>query len=203
MNIVNKKDGDSDVVHFIVRVLKDGGTLAYPTDTVYGLGCDATNKRAVKKIHLLKGTSNDKQLLVLLPSLAMAKKYVVLSKKSLKLARENWPGPLTLILTTTSYAKKIFRTDTLAVRVSSNAIAQAIVKSLGVPLISTSANLMGKAPAMSGQEVMDIFSTTDMKPDIILDAGRLKKSKGSTIINCTNQDELLLVRQGDVKVKIK
>lgn len=200
VNIVNKQDGDKEVIDFVVRALREGKVIAYPTETVYGLGCDATNKRAIKKIYALKGKSESKLLLVLVANMAMAKKYVVFSKAAAVIAKENWPGALTLILPTTLSGKKIFGSSTLGLRVSSNPIACAIVKSLGVPLISTSANLTNQEPARSGREVIDIFAQASTEPDLILDAGKLKKSKGSTIVDCTGSD-MKIIRQGDVKIK--
>lgn len=236
MNIVNKQDGDKEVIDFVVRALHEGKVIAYPTETVYGLGCDATNKRAIKKIYALKGKSESKLLLVLVANMAMAKKYVVFNKMASMLAKEYWPhsakasrgvpqskkspaspaiaslvaeasaketataGALTLILPTTLSGKKIFGSSTLGLRVSSNPIACAIVKSLGVPLISTSANLTNQEPARSGREVIDIFAQASTEPDLILDAGKLKKSKGSTIADCTGSD-MKIIRQGDIKIK--
>lgn len=183
----------------MVRALRDGKVIAYPTETVYGLGCDATNKKAVKKIYAIKGKSEQKQLLVLVASSAMAKKYVTFNKPAQRLATTYWPGALTLVLPTTPLGKKLFGTLTLGVRISSNPIAQAIVKSLGEPLVSTSANLTGQAASRSGQEAMESFAKCDSEPDLILDAGKLKKSKGSTIVDCTGVD-FKIIRKGDLKI---
>lgn len=214
VNIVNKQDGDKEVIDFVVRALREGKVIAYPTETVYGLGCDATNKRAVNKIYSIKGKSEQKQLLVLVASLAMAKKYVEFNKMAAKLAKEYWPhsakasrgmphakGALTLVLPTTPLGKKTFGAPTLGVRISSNVIAQSIVKTLGEPLISTSANFTGEVAAKSGQEVIDSFTKNNLEPDLILDAGKLKKSKGSTIVDCTGA-EIRILRQGDLKITI-
>lgn len=200
MNIVNKKDGDKEVIEFVVRALREGKIIAYPTETVYGLGCDATNKRAIKNIYKLKGIDSNKQFLVLVSSLAMAKKYVVFNKAANKLAKKYWPGALTIILPTTSLGKKLFG-STLGVRVSSNPMAQAITKSIGTPLVSTSANMTGNKAAQSGAEVMEIFAEARFEPDLILDAGKLKKSKGSTIVDCTTEEKKI-IRQGDVKIEL-
>jgi L-threonylcarbamoyladenylate synthase len=199
MNIVNKQDGDKEVIDFVVRALGDGKVIVYPTETVYGLGCDATNKKAVKKIYAIKGKSEQKQLLVLVANLAMAKKYALFDKTALAFAKKYWPGALTLVLRTSPEGKKLFGTPTLGVRISSNPIAQALVKSLGKPLVSTSANLTGQPASRSGQEAMEAFAECDSEPDLILDAGKLKKSKGSTIVDCTGAD-LKIIRKGDLKI---
>lgn len=199
MNIVNKQDGDKEVIDFVVRALRDGKVIAYPTETVYGLGCDATNKKAVKKIYAIKGKSEQKQLLVLVASLAMAKEYALFNKTALAFAKKFWPGALTLVLRTSPEGKKIFGTPTIGVRISSHPIAQSIVKSLGVPLISTSANATGQPAAQSGQAAIEAFAKSDSEPDLILDAGKLKKSKGSTIVDCTGED-IKIIRKGDLKI---
>lgn len=201
MNIVNKQDGDKEIIDFAVDYLRQGKIIVYPTETVYGIGCEATNQRAVKRILKLKGSSGAKQLLVLVANLKMAKEYANFNSQAMRLAKSYWPGPLTLILTTTELGYQIFKTKTIGLRISSHELATALVKKSGKPLISTSANLAGEEPAQSGLEAAAIFSKTKDEPDMFLDAGKLRKSKGSTIVDCTQKD-LKVLRQGDIKLKI-
>lgn len=199
MNIINKEDGNDDIIDFAVDYLLRGKVIAYPTETVYGLGCDATNLRAVKRINKMKGNEDNKQSLVLVDSLKMAKEYAVFNKSSLELVKKNWPGPLTLILPTTVLGKKVLKNSTVALRYSSSEIATALVKKLKKPLVSTSANLSSDKPARTGLEAASKFIFTEDEPDIILDAGKLAASKGSTIVDCTGE-KLVVVRRGDVKL---
>lgn len=219
MNIINKEDGNDDIIDFAVDYLVRGKVIAYPTETVYGLGCDATNLRAVKRINKMKGSDESKQLLILVDSMKMAKEYAVLNKAALDLARRYWPnsasnsakasldkkasqglpGPLTLILPTTPFGKKLLKNSTVALRYSSSEIATALVKKLKRPIVSTSANLSTDKPARTGLEVANKFITTEDEPDIILDAGKLPASKGSTIVDCTG-DKVIVVRRGDLKL---
>ena len=209
MNIINKKDGNKEVVEFVANYLLSGKIIAYPTETVYGLGCDATNIRATKKINKLKGSEEKKQLLILVSDMKMANEFAVFNQAGLSLTKKYWPsvknktleskGALTLILPTTEIGKKIFKTKTIGLRISSNELAMSLVKKLGRPLVSTSANLIGGVPAQSGQQVMDSFADHDLQPDLILDAGKLNKSKGSTIVDCTTEN-FKIIRQGDLKI---
>lgn len=201
MNIVNRNDGDKEVVEFAAAFLLEGRVVVYPTETVYGLGCDATNKRAIKRIYSMKGREFEKGFLVLVDSLKMAKQLVVFNKAATQFAKEFWPGALTLILPTTPEGKKLFKSKTLGVRISSNTLATAIVKKIGRPLISTSANLTGRPAAQSGRQVMDIFESANDQPDLVLDSGKLGKSKGSTMVDCSS-DKPVVLRQGDLKIKI-
>lgn len=201
MNIVNRNDGDKEVVEFAAAFLLKGRVIVYPTETVYGLGCDSTNKKAINRIYEMKGREFDKGLLVLVDSMKMARQYVSFNKAALKLAKEFWPGALTLILPTTPEGKKVFKSETLGVRISSCSLATALVKKIARPLISTSANLTGQLAARSGQEVMSLFEPLADQPDLVLDAGALRKSKGSTIIDCSGNTPVIL-RSGDLKIRL-
>jgi len=185
----------------VADYLERGKIIAYPTETVYGLGCDALNKRAITRLNKMKGRDAGKQLIILVDSMTMAKKYVKFTSEIANIAKTYWPGPLSFILPTTELGRQVFKTNTLAVRISSNEIATAIVKKIKRPLVSTSANLSGSQPARSGLEAAAIFIGEQDEPDLILDAGKLKISKGSTILDCTLA-EISIVRQGDVKFKI-
>ena len=157
-----------------VKILHQGGTVAYPTETAYGLGADFFNPLAVKKVYAIKGRSFKKRLSVLVSSLAQARKLVKLDSRSLKLARKYWPGPLTLVL------PAVDGKETLAVRQSSAKLATALIRKLGRPITATSANLSGRPENYSAEEVIKSFKNRKRRPDLVLDAGRLPQRKDST-----------------------
>lgn len=194
-----KNTDDKTAIKRAAEYLRQGKIIAYPTETVYGLGCDVKDRKAVNKIYKIKGKSEKKALLFLVSGIKMAKEYVVFDKQALKLAKEYWPGALSLILPLTEKGKKIFKRTDGGVRISGNKIATAIVRKLKNPIISTSANLSNQPSALSAKEVEEYFKDKKNKPDLILDAGKLKKSKGSTIVSLINK-ELRIVRDGDVKI---
>lgn len=202
MKIVKIEKGkEAEAVKLAVEYLKAGKVIAYPTETVYGLGCDATNPRAVAKIYRIKGKEEKRALLFLVSSLAMAKRYLVFTKLASALAKTYWPGALSLILPLTEAGKKIFKRMDGGVRISSNPLAQAIVRKLASPFISTSANISGQPASSSAKQVVKYFAARKYQPDLVIDAGPLKKSKGSTIINLTKTEPVVL-RAGAVSIKI-
>lgn len=139
----------------VVRILREGGIILYPTDTVWGLGCDATCAAAVERIYRLKGSQNKKSMLVLCSSADMIVRYV---NKAPGIAFEVMSlatSPLTLILPGASGVAPnlIPEEGTLGVRVPDHAFCQRILRGLGRPIVSTSANLSGEAAPVGLQEV--------------------------------------------------
>lgn len=188
-----------------VKILKSGGTVIYPTETSYGLGADATNKKAVKKVFAIKKRDPTKPMTIIVSSLKMAKEYADFNSLSLKLAKQYWPGALTLVLPLKKgLAKPIFaqvkgECKNLGVRLSPNPIALAIVKKLGAPLISTSANLSGDAPGYQIKDIISQFKDKSNKPDLIIDAGKLPKIDTSTVVKAGDKGVKIL-RQGPVVI---
>lgn len=195
---INPRKPERKVLEKAVNILKKGGVIVYPTETCYGLGADAENKSAVKRIFKIKKRKFEKSFLVLVSSLAMAKKYVIFNKLALKIAKKFWPGPLTLVLEVKD--KKKFKSKTLGLRISSSKICQALVKKSNKPLISTSANLSGQPPIYSISEFLKQFKNKKYQPDLILDAGRLPKVSPSTIIDLT-KDYPKILREGPIERK--
>ncbi|HLD49518.1 MAG TPA: L-threonylcarbamoyladenylate synthase [archaeon] len=154
-----------------VSILKTGGIIVYPTETAYGLGCDATNKKAVRKIFVIKKRAKAKKLPVIVSSVAMAKKYAVIRKNQEKMLKKKYT---TIVFP----AKK----GTTALRISCNNIARSLTKKLGKPIVATSANISGSEPIYEISAIKRIFSG---KVNAIIDAGNLKKKKVTRIINAT------------------
>ena len=122
-----------------VKILKTGGVIVYPTETSYGLGCDATNKKAIKNIYKIKKRAKGKPLTVIVSSIRMAKRYAIIKKKQEKMLKKKY--------TTFIFPMKkpmALRKDTVALRISSDNIARNLSRKLGKPVVSTSANLSGK-----------------------------------------------------------
>ncbi|MDP2586373.1 MAG: L-threonylcarbamoyladenylate synthase [Candidatus Komeilibacteria bacterium] len=187
------KNNSADIIKMAVKVLRAGGAIVYPTETAYGLGADFLNPKSVKKVYQIKGRDFKKQLSVMVSSLAMAKRLVKFDKLSLKLAKKHWPGALTLVLQRKDTAK------TLALRISANQLATAIVKKIKNPLTATSANLSGQGEFYSAAEIVSQFKNKKHQPDLIIDAGKLLKQKPSTIVKVID-DQINILRQGSVKV---
>lgn len=178
------------------RLLRDGSLVAFPTETVYGLGADATNGRAVASIFETKGRPRFNPLIVHVPHLAAAEQIAVLSPLARQLAQKFWPGPLTLV------AKRqpdiaisdlvSAGLDTIALRVPAHPVAQALLAAAGRPLAAPSANRSGRVSPTTAQHVSDDLMG---RVGMILDGGATQLGLESTILDVTG-DDVRLLRSG-------
>lgn len=178
-------------------ILKDGGLVGIPTETVYGLAANALDSNAVKNIFMAKGRPQDNPLIV---HIADIKDLNILVKDipetAIKLANEFWPGPLTIILNRSSIVPKTVSAglDTVAIRIPSHPIARAIIRAAGVPLAAPSANTSGKPSPTTAQHV---FNDLNGKIDAIVDGGTCNVGVESTVITLVGEKPKLL-RPGKV-----
>jgi tRNA threonylcarbamoyl adenosine modification protein (Sua5/YciO/YrdC/YwlC family) len=181
----------------IVSVLRDGGIIIYPTDTLYGIGCDALNVRAVEKICALKGINPQKSnLSIICNDLSFISEYAKVNTQTFKLMRKNLPGPFTFILPTTSSLPKIYKNKkTIGIRIPNNNIIREIVAQLGNPVLNTSAKT--KTTEEDIEYITDpelIFEKWGNAVDIVIDGG-YGEVEPSTVVDCTG-DEPEVVREG-------
>jgi tRNA threonylcarbamoyl adenosine modification protein (Sua5/YciO/YrdC/YwlC family) len=185
MTVFDLKTSPGQKLKRLAELLARGEVIAYPTETVYGLGCDATNREAVERIYSIKDKDKNKQLLLLVGSRSMAEQYFEFNALSRRLAKRYWPGALSLIVPVRSEYQNVFGADPVGIRLSSNPVATSLSRRLGKPIISTSANPSGQLAALSGDQVTAYFAN---KPDLVAalaDAGLLNDSPGSTIVDTT------------------
>lgn len=143
-----------------VKALQRGGVIAYPTESVYGLGCDPTNLQAIEKLLKLKQRSPDKGLILIAAEFEQLAPYLADIDSSLKAEiLSTWPGPVTWLWPAQSSVSKLLRGmhETIAVRVTAHPLAAALCRAFRGPLVSTSANLSGQPPARSSEEVFNQF----------------------------------------------
>ncbi|MGB0879656.1 MAG: L-threonylcarbamoyladenylate synthase [Polaribacter sp.] len=171
--------------------LEAGKTILYPTDTVWGIGCDATNFEAVSKIYTIKNREESKSLIVLVSSLNMLKKYVQVSKKALEIL-QNTEKPTTIIYKNSKgFAENIMaEDDSIAVRIVQDDFCRKLIKQFGKPIVSTSANISGKSTPKSFSE---IDNTILDNVDYVVNLYQHKKTnKSSTILKIVgNKIEVL------------
>ena len=177
-----------------VKILKQGGILAFPTDTVYGLGADAFNPQAVQRIYEVK--KRPKQLAFPLLIADMSQLAAVaepISGIACSLARHFWPGGLTLVLPKAASLPDYLATGTsIAVRVPDHPICLALIRCLGKPIIGTSANITGRPATLTADEVRQQLGD---KVDLIIDGGKCPCGSESTIVDVTHEVPVIL-RQG-------
>ena len=183
-------------VEKVAQFLRDGGLIVYPTDTVYGLGCDIFNTKAVEKICWYKGIDSKKaNLSFICYDLSDIAQYAKVDDKTFKLMRKNLPGPFTFILNGSSSLPKTFRNKkTVGIRVPDNNVIRALVKELGNPIMSTSV----KDDSTDETEYFTDPELIDEKmghiADAVIDSG-YGQLVPSTIVDCTG-DEPVIIRQG-------
>lgn len=188
----------------IVFEILNGKVLVFPTETSYGLGCDATNQAAVDRIFKIKGRSDDKPLLVAVDSIEMAKKYLLWNYNLDRLAYRYWPGPLTVVgeYAVGKLAKGVVGKDnTLAIRVSDYPLIKSIIEKIQRPLVATSANLASQPSLYSATHFFEIFQNQKEQPDIILNYGELPKNPHTTIVSAIGS-KIQILRPGGLEVQI-
>lgn len=184
----------------ITRMLTDGAVMLYPTDTVYAIGCDLFAKGAIERVRQIKRMSNDKPLTFLCSSLSNISEYAQVSDEAYRLMRRLVPGPYTFLLPCTKLVPKLVmnpKRKTTGIRVPDQGICQALLKSLGNPIISTSAHIAdqdGDFPTM-GLEAAKLFDSLDSLVDVIIDDGLDNRFEFSSIIDFSG-DQPEIVRQG-------
>jgi L-threonylcarbamoyladenylate synthase len=169
-------------LHEAVRLLKQGGLIAFPTETSYGLGVDPFNAQALKRLFALKGRQEDKPILVLAEGPSQLSLLVEeIPPIFHHLMQHFWPGPLTLIYPARPEIPAALTggTGTIGVRQSSHALAGRLVQALAGPVTATSANPSGALPAVTANQVQDFFGD---KVDCILDGGPSPGGAGSTLV---------------------
>lgn len=179
----------------VVAVLRDGGIVIYPTDTLYGIGCDALNVRAVEKICEMKGINPQKSnLSIICNDLSIISEYAKVSTPVFKLMKRNLPGPFTFILPTTSSLPKIYKKKkTVGIRVPDNNIIREIVAQLGNPVLSTSViDELEESEYSTDPEL--IHEKWSNFADLVIDGGT-GGIEPSTVVDCSD-NEPVIVRQG-------
>ena len=180
------------------QIVRRGGLVVYPTETVYGLGCDPLNVQAVKRILDVKG-DRKKPLPVLAASLVDADKVAFVSPNGKKLAAKFWPGHLTMVFPKKPALPDLvtFGWDSVGLRIPDNDIALQLISLSGGLLIGSSANRTGEEPARSVQEI-----SGELKElvDVVLDGGPAGQGRPSTVVYLTSEKPRIL-REGPISLK--
>ena len=192
-----EENPDPRRVRQIVEVLRNGGVIIYPTDTVYGMGCDITNQKAVEKICRIKGINPNKHnFSFVCADLSNISHYTrVITKPVFKMMKKGLPGPFTFILEASSQVPKILHSNkkTVGIRVPNHGIPRAIVEELGQPILSTSIRDEDEIIEYSTDPEL-IFEKYQNLVDVVIDGG-YGSNMPSTILDCTG-DEVVVVREG-------
>jgi len=190
---INPDNPQERLIKRVVDVLKDDGVIAYPTDTIYGIGCDIFNKKALERIYLLKGRDRAKPMSFVCSDLSHISKFAKVSNYAYRIMKRLLPGPYTFILEASSEVPRMLmpKRKTVGIRIPDNAIATMLVETLGNPIISTSANISGEDIISDPREI-DLFMGNIL--DLTVDGGMLP-GEPSTIVDLTG-DSPVLLRKG-------
>ena len=181
-----------DQIKEAISVLKKGGVIAYPTDTIYGIGVDISNSRAVKKILKLKGRGCKKPLSVAVASFPMIEKIAKLNSKQRCLLKKYLPGPFTFVVPKKKIVPDIVtaNSDLVGIRFFEHRLTNTIIKKFGSPIITTSANVSGQKEIMNYQDLK-------LEVDYIV-KGKCNYKLHSTVVDLANNK---ILRQGSGKIK--
>jgi len=180
----------------IVKILEGGGIVAYPTDTIYGIGCDIYSKKGLEKIQQIKGRDKNKPLSFICSDLAHISQFAKVPNYAYRIMKRLLPGPYTFILDASSEVPRMLmpKRKTVGIRVPDNTIVLSIVKELGHPLITTSANFSGEDVISDPFEIERIMGK---QLDAVINGGRLS-GEPSTVIDLTgNAPEIIRKGAGD------
>jgi len=191
---INPQNPDPEIISGTVDMLQNGQIIVYPTDTIYGIGCDILKPKAVQTIQKIKNRKKQKPLSIICADLKDISRWALVSNFQYKILKKYLPGPFTFILKASKEAPKILqdpKRKTIGIRIPNNKICQQIVQELGNPVITTSVNKSGKQNYANPDKIKkDWFG----KVDLILDAGQIK-GEPSTVISLID-DKIEIIRQG-------
>ena len=179
------------------EILKQGGIVAFPTDTVYGLGAICTDEEAVKKIFAAKGRDEGKPLSILVASIEQAEKIALeIPEKARRLMEKYWPGALTVVLKKRPEISDVVSAgkDTIGIRMPNSRMTVSLLEAAGMPLAAPSANTSGKRSSVSAE---DVICDLNGKVDMILDGGICPVGISSTVVDLTG-DKPIILREGTI-----
>lgn len=203
MSIFVKIESDESLRKGLIQaceIISKGGVIAFPTESFYGLGVNATNANAVKRLFTIKKREPDLPILILTSSLEELPKYVTsIPQKAREIGEKFWPGGLTMVFKS-SRALPILLTagkEKVGIRISSHPVAFALSRSLNVPITATSANISGSPPCIAAEQVAEYLGH-DL--DLILDGGITEGRYPSTVLDVTTEPPVM-IRQGIIRAE--
>ena len=197
---INDLESSKNDIKTAADVLCGGGLVAFPTETVYGLGGDGTNPEAAKKIYAAKGRPSDNPLIIHISSPEQAEEYTYTSELYYKLADAFMPGPLTVVMKAKDSVPLETRggLSTVAVRCPSHPVARMLIAAAGKPIAAPSANLSGSPSPTTASHVIDDMNG---RIDIIIDGGECEIGLESTIVKLEDNQSMTLLRPGKITTR--
>ncbi|AJE03284.1 L-threonylcarbamoyladenylate synthase [Geobacter pickeringii] len=194
---INPENPQPRLVAKVIDVLKSGGIIAYPTDTTYGIGCSIFNKKGIERIYLIKQREKKKPFSFICSDLSEVARYAKVSNYAFKIIKRYLPGPYTFVLDATSIVPDLLVTKqkTVGIRMPDNPICLSIVRELGHPIITTSANVSGEEPI--GDPFL-VDQAMGKRLDMVVDGGVLTADVSSVVSLIGDAPTVLRRGIGDV-----
>ncbi|AIL64825.1 Translation factor (SUA5) [Rickettsiales bacterium Ac37b] len=194
-------DKPKSVINRAVDILNAGGIISFPTETVYALAANPNDISAISRLYQIKNRNVNKPFAILVDSIAMIEEVAILDKRAYILLEKFTPGPLTIVLKlkeSVKYAAMISgNNNTIGIRIPHHNLALEIIKTVGRPIVATSANISNNNSSITAQEVESIFGS---QIDMIIDGGRSEIGIGSTVVDLST-DKIILLREGSISFK--
>jgi tRNA threonylcarbamoyl adenosine modification protein (Sua5/YciO/YrdC/YwlC family) len=194
---INPQNPQPRLISQVAEILRQGGVIAYPTDTTYGIGCSIFNKRGLERIYQLKQREKKKPFSFICADLADVARYAKVSNYAFKILKRIFPGPYTFVLDASSIVPDLLTTKqkTVGIRIPANRICLAIVRELGHPIVTTSANISGEDPIGDPYQIED---TLGKQLDLVIDGGVLSPDVSSVVSLIGDFPTVLRKGVGDV-----
>lgn len=191
---------NQEELKIVIKTLNNDGIIIFPTDTVYGIGCNCFSEKAIQNLFEIKERDYKKPINVLTNNMEKIKKVAKnINAKQEEIINKYMPGALTMILDKKEEVPDILTSnlDTIGVRIPNNKIALEILRNFDLPLATTSVNISGNNPGIEIENFIEEFTN---KVDIIIDGGKSKIGIASTIISINNDNNINILRQGSIKI---
>ena len=184
-------------IMMVADSLKNGGIIAYPTDTTYGIGCSIRCKKSIERIYKIKMRERSKPFSFICSSISEVSRYARVGNSAFKLLKRYLPGPYTFVLEATREVPDLLltRQKTVGIRIPANRICLDLVAAMGDPIITTSANLSGEDPVGDPHDIADIFGN---QLDFVIDGGILATDVSSVVSLINDEPAVLRAGLGDV-----
>jgi len=195
---INSDNPQSRLINLAADILRDGGVIVYPTDTIYGIGCNVFNKKAIERIYIIKQKDRREPLSFICPDLKNVSKFAQVSNSDYKIMKKFFPGPYTFVLRGTRLVPKLMLTKrkTVGIRIPENKICYELLQAFGNPVVSTSVT-MGNDEILN--DPYEIEERMGKILDLVIDGGILLDYEASSVINLTTDPPTILRRgKGDV-----
>ncbi len=195
---INPDNPQPRLISQVVEKLRRGALICYPTDTVYGIGCDIFNQKAVKRVYQIKNRPKQKPFSFMCDSLKSVSNYCHISNSAYRLMKKHLPGPYTFVLPTLKIVPKIMtsKQKTVGIRVPENNICRMLIEALGNPILTTSAILDDTSSPLT--DSIDIENVLKGRVDVFIDGGHLYPEPSSIISLVSDSPEIIREGKGDL-----